>query len=94
MKPSSAPRQAVACCRIADRGNGFAQLQLGLMYNKGQGVRQDYVLAEMWLNLSAAQATGDDRDYAARLRDAVASKMTAAQLAKAQGLATAWYRAR
>ncbi len=78
----------------ADRGNGFAQLHLGLMYNKGQGVHRDYVRAEMWFNLAASQSTGDDRDYAARLRDALASKMTTAQLAAAQDLATAWYRAR
>jgi uncharacterized protein len=79
--------------RAACRGNGLAQLELGLMYNRGQGVPRDFVLAEMWLNLSAANAVGDNRDYIAELRDAVASKMTVEQLAAAQHLAQLWYRA-
>lgn len=78
--------------RAADRGDGKAQLELGLLYSKGQGVPRDYVLAEMWLNLSAAHAIGDNRDYVARLRDAVSSKMTVQQLTVAQQLADAWYR--
>lgn len=80
--------------RAADRGNAWAQFELGQMYNKGQGVRRDYILAEMWLNLSASQATGENRDFVTRMRDAVASKMTAPQLAAAQHLARAWYQSR
>lgn len=80
--------------RAATRGSGRAQLELGLMYNKGQGVPRDYVLAEMWLNLSAAHAVGDTHDFAARLRDAVASKMTPKQLAASQELAHSWSKAR
>ncbi len=78
--------------RAAVQGHGRAQFELGLLYNKGRGVPRDYVLAYMWLNLSASQAVGDDRDFRARIRDAVASKMTAAQVAKAQQLALAWYK--
>jgi TPR repeat protein len=77
--------------RAANRGDPFAQYALGMMYNKGQGVRRDYVLAEMWLNLSASRTVGENRDFVARVRDAVASKMTAEQLATAQRLAVAWY---
>jgi len=80
--------------RAADRGDPLAQFELGMMYNKGQGVRRDYVLAEMWLNLSASQIIGGNRDFVARIRDAVASKMTAEQLATAQRLALAWYQSR
>lgn len=78
----------------AVQGHGWAQFELGLLYNNGRGVPRDYVLAYMWLNLSASQAAGDDRDFRARIRDAVASKMTAAQVAKAQQLALAWYKTR
>lgn len=78
--------------RAADRGDARAQYELGLLYNKGQGVRRDYVLAEMWLNLSASQAVGDNRNFVARIRDAIASKMTPSQLAASQRLAQAWYR--
>jgi uncharacterized protein len=77
----------------ATQGHGGAQFELGLLHNKGQGVTQDHVLAYMWLNLSASQAVGEDRDFKARIRDAVASKMTPAQMALAQQMARDWYKA-
>ena len=80
--------------RAANRGDGQAQLELGLMYNRGQGVPQDLVLSHMWLNLAASHAVGGNRDYAARLRDALASKMTVRQVMAAQHLAESWYRSR
>lgn len=79
--------------RAATGGDGFAQFQLGLLYNKGLGVPVDYVLSYMWLNLSAAQSTGEVHDFRARLRDAIASKMTPEQMATAQHLALSWYQA-
>ncbi len=75
-------------------GQGDAQYQLGMLYNKGKGVPRDYVLAYMWLNLSASQAVGADGDFKARMRDAVASKMTDRQIHLAQRMAVAWYRSR
>jgi TPR repeat protein len=60
------------------------------MYDKGQGVRQDAVLAHKWLILAAAHAGQRQREYYARLRDAVASKMSSAQIALAQQLALEW----
>jgi uncharacterized protein len=78
----------------AVQGHAEAQFQLGLMYNKGIGVPQDYVLSYLWLNLSASQAVGDDRDFKARMRDAVATKMTVLQVAMAQKMALAWYKTR
>jgi len=77
----------------AERGHGGAQFELGLLHNKGQGVPQDLVLAYMWLNLSASEAVGEDRDFKVRLRDAVASKMTVAQMALGQQMARNWYKA-
>ena len=70
----------------ADQGNACAQYNLGIMYAKGQGVPQDYVLAHMWFNLSAAQGIGD----AVKNRDIAAGKMTPDQLAEAQRLAREW----
>src|SRR5262245_6109546 len=75
----------------AERGHGGAQFALGLLHNKGQGVQTDLVLSYMWLNLSASQPTGEDRDFKVRMRNAVASKMTVAQIAVAQQLAMNWY---
>jgi TPR repeat protein len=74
----------------ADQGDTTAQYLLGLMYDKGFGVPRDEVAAHMWLNLAAAHAPPRSRDYYVRLRDAVASKMTAGQIAEAQWRAQEW----
>lgn len=70
----------------AEQGDAQAQYYLGVMYANGQGVRQDYVQAHMWLNLAAAQGHPvgvKNRDYAATL-------MTPEQIAEAQQLARDW----
>ena len=74
----------------AIRGNPFGQCMLGLMYDKGHGVRRDVVLAYKWLNLAAARAPRRERDYFLRLRNAVASKMSPAQIHEGQYLALVW----
>jgi uncharacterized protein len=76
--------------QAAMRGNPFGQAMFGLMYDKGHGVPQDFVLAYKWLNLAAARARKTERDHFLRLRDAVASKMSPAQIAEGQRLAMAW----
>jgi uncharacterized protein len=85
--------QAVVMYRQAgERGNAGAQSNLGLMYEHGQGVPQDYVSAHMWLNLAAVSQASDPaaRDQAAKERDMLAAKMTPAQIAEAQRLASEW----
>jgi uncharacterized protein len=67
-----------------------AQYFFGLMYDKGQGVAQDFVLAQAWLNLAVAHAEPRLRDHWVLIRNAVASKMTEAQLAEARRLAYQW----
>ena len=64
----------------------FASYNLGIMYAKGEGVPQDYVLTHMWFNLSAAQGN----DNAVTNRDIAAGLMTSDQLAEAQRLAREW----
>jgi len=76
--------------RAAIRGNPFAQAMLGLLYDKGHGVPQDFVIAYKWLNLAAARAPRRERDYYARLRNAVASKMSPDQIVVGQRLALLW----
>jgi uncharacterized protein len=76
--------------QAATSGNPFGQAMLGLMYDKGHGVPQDFVLAYKWLNLAAARAAKHDREYFLRLRNAVASKMSPAQIAQGQYLALCW----
>jgi TPR repeat protein len=71
---------------LAENGNSLAQYFLGLMYNGGLGVPQDYVVAHMWFNLAAARG---DKD-AAKNREIVAKQMTPAQIAEARKLAREW----
>lgn len=73
--------------RAAEQGLPSAQYFLGLMYDKGLGVPQDFVIAQAWLNLAVAHAVRRDRDPWTRIRNAVAGKMTMAQLEEAQQLA-------
>ncbi len=77
----------------ADQGIAYAQYNLGLMYANGHGVPQDYVQSHKWLNLAAARASASEeetREMAHKARERVASKMTPAQIAKAQKLAREW----
>ena len=74
----------------AVEGDPFAQAMLGLMYDKGHGVPQDFMLAYKWLNLAAARTQGHEQENFARLRDAVASKMSKDEIAEGQRLALNW----
>jgi uncharacterized protein len=77
----------------AEQGNAQAQSNLASMYYSGEGVSQDYVQAYMWVSLAASRfppSATEDREQAARHRDIVASKMTAAQIAEAQKQAREW----
>ena len=75
----------------AEQGHATAQYLLGLMYDKGHGVERSDTLAYMWLNLAAAHAPAHARDYYARIRDAVAAKLTAAQVDEAQWRASGFF---
>jgi hypothetical protein len=79
--------------KAAEQGNAAAQNNLGNMYSNGQGVPQDYVQAHKWFNLAAARIPASEtesRAIAIKSRDSVASKMTPAQVAEAQKLASEW----
>ena len=41
--------------QAAEQGNADAQFNLGVMYNNGQGVRQDYTQAVQWYRKAAEQ---------------------------------------
>ena len=91
---SGVPQDAVLAAHwylfAAEQGHVGAQYQLGLLYDKGHGVPPSAVIAYKWLNLAAARAEPREREYYVRIRDAVASKLDAEQLAQAQWLATSW----
>jgi TPR repeat protein len=82
------PVEAAKWFRLAaDQGHTGAQFYLGGMYASGSGVPRDYVQAYMWFDLSSE---GSQDFFAAASRSAVADKMTPAQIAEAQKLASAW----
>lgn len=72
--------------RSAHQGDPNAQYLLGLMYDKGLGIDPDVVKAYKWLDLAVAHAARANRENYQRMRDAIASKMTADQLDVAQKL--------
>ena len=76
--------------KSAEQGNPGAQFNLGLMYSNGQGVPQNYVEAHKWRNLAASRADAEDQKRYAGFRDALAKKMTPAQIADAQQRAREW----
>jgi TPR repeat protein len=76
--------------RASEQGNPTAQYNLGLIYDKGQGVPQDYVEAFKWLDLAVGRASGRAREDWARIRDAVASKLSLVQLTEGQRRALEW----
>jgi len=88
------PQAYVAAANLyaqaAMQGDTFAQARLGLLHDKGYGVPQNFVLAYKWLNLAAAHTSGRQRDYYARLRDAVRSKMSNDEIDEGQRLAQYW----
>jgi TPR repeat protein len=92
MKPTQiAEAQRLAATwyrKAADQGSFIAQSKLGLVYESGEGVAQDYVQAHIWMSLAASQASHSP-NYA-EMRDRVAAKMNPAQLAEAQRLAREW----
>jgi len=76
---------------VADEnGDPGGQYLLGLMYDRGFGTSRDVVLAYKWLDLAASHAPRHNREHFLRLRDAVASKMTKAQIDLGQQLALEW----
>jgi TPR repeat protein len=72
--------------RAAEQGFAKAQYNLGIMYENGDGVIHDYVMAHMWLNI--ASSNGDEG--AVGERNALAGKLSAAQINEAQKLAREW----
>ena len=44
--------------RAAEQGNANAQLTLGIMYNLGEGVPQDFAKAHQWFERAAEAGAG------------------------------------
>jgi hypothetical protein len=64
----------------AEGGNASAQFALGQIYRTGLGIPSDSVKAYVWLNIAAAQSVPG----ASAARDAVLTRLSAAELEEAQ----------
>ena len=71
---------------LAEQGIAEAQYNLGLMYDQGKGVPQDYALAHMWWNICGS---GGD-EGCVNNRNFVEKKMSPSQIEEAQRLARNW----
>ena len=72
---------------LAEQGRADAQNNLGVMYENGEGVPQDFIIGYMWLNL--AGANGDTT--APKAKDIVAKVMSQADISKAQAMSSACF---
>ena len=71
--------------KAAEQGNAKARFNLGVMYEKGQGVRQDSVAAYALYNIASVNiSTGDNAG--SNNRASLAAGMTPAQIESAQAL--------
>ena len=70
----------------AEQGFPGGQQDLGVMYNLGRGVPQDFALAHMWFNVCAS--TGNEKCM--KQRNIMEKKMTPSQIEKAQDMARNW----
>ena len=77
--------------KAAERGVVDAQYALGNIYSGGTGVAQDNVLAYMWYDITASQTVAVWLSgIAGSNRDALAARMTPADISKAQQLSADW----
>ena len=71
----------------AGQGHAGAQNELAQMYAKGQGVQQDHVRAYVWFSVAGESLGGGSKNEIMKDRDSMASRMTPAQIQKAEELA-------
>lgn len=72
--------------KSAEQGYASAQLNLGVMYAKGQSVKHNVIEAYKWFDIAAWQG----EPQAAKNRDALARLMPPASVDQAKHLADAW----
>ena len=75
-----------ALVSAAEQGFANAQYNLGIMYDTGDGVPEDDVLAYMWANLAAAQG----HENAQEIQNIIEERMTREQIAEAQRMSREW----
>ena len=80
--------EAVRWYRLAaEQGDVTAQYSLGVMYATGEGVSEDLAITYARYNVAGAQGM----DFANESKNAVAERMTRAQIARAQELSQEYW---
>ena len=77
----------------AASGNPLAQYSLGRLYDKGQGVPQDYAEAHFWYALAIGQLDGPDLERAMKSQDEILSHLTPADLSRELERVLEWLKA-
>jgi hypothetical protein len=80
----------------AEAGDADAQYALGMMYARGDDVREDFVEALQWVSVAASRASRRDAastDVMRRERRALVARMTSEAVADAQQRARQWVEA-
>jgi hypothetical protein len=86
LRTKGPPREDVSSVQVmAQNGDPFSQLKLGLMYEKGRGVKKDLIESYKWLTLAGRTGLGVGRD-----RKRIGQKLTKAQIAEALNRANAF----
>ena len=92
--PEDYTRLAAWLRKAAEQGDVEAQFSLGYLYDKGQGVPQDYAEAYFWSDVAAAgKLDASDAEQVAKFRDEAASHLTPADLSREQERARKWFEA-
>ena len=68
--------------KAAERGDAVAQLNLGVIYDNGEGMPEDDVHAYAWYSIAAAQGN----ELAKKNKEKIATDMSRDQIAEAQKL--------
>ena len=74
---------------LAQKGSAVCQYFLGVMYLRGYGALQDFIMSHFWFNLAASKGYKKARFHLAKLTNS----MSADQVAEAQRMARDWVRA-
>lgn len=76
--------------QAAEKGSAAAQNNLASAYMGGRGVPRDEMLAYFWYNLAASRLPQSQRAAAAASRDALARRLSPAEIERAQAVARTW----
>jgi len=76
--------------KAAEQGPADAQFNLAMAYFNGAGGEVDFVEAFKWFAIAASHSTGVTLQQYANSRDAIATRLTPAEVADAQKRAQDW----